>query len=251
MSEITDAFIDLSSSDAVVSDAKDEQLEKAPSQSPEAGCREVVSDAKDEQLEKARDINRTVVISQKRYLDSAEKTKQFKKAWEAKQNYLSDYLTSLDTPPNPQLGLPLKDRSETWRNFPLADVSGLSPTALVAMGDIELVTMGDLADWFEFHVCTDLKGVGESGASRIEKSLSEFWADHPEWCPDYQESKEALQSPPGEDLVEKTKDLSGQLKNIAHELLGTENEKPRRGRPPGSKNKLKSPNLGQGGMSEQ
>lgn len=67
---------------------------------------------------------------------------------------------------------------ESWRALPLSEVLvGIPDSNLEKLADAKLDTLGQLSDWLkdERNRLTDLPGIGQAKAEKIENKLMEFW----------------------------------------------------------------------------
>lgn len=156
---------------------------EAPSEAPAEQPIPEPEPPRDPCLIKALEINHDVRAAESRYLAAAEEAKRLKKAFEAAQDRLSRYLSDLDMPlfdrPKAEARAP---EPEAWRAFPLAGVEQFPEAALEAFEAVEVRTLGELADWSAFKKLTDLAGVGDATAEKVEGALLAFWAAHPEFA---------------------------------------------------------------------
>ena len=120
---------------------------------------------------------RAVRAKEAAWESSKEETKAAKAAFDAADKALREFITA---GPNPQLQLPLTD-GEEWRDATLEEV-GLTAAMLkpfAASEDPRITTLGELADWTAEYQLTDIKGIGEKMAEKIEAVLDAYWAAHP------------------------------------------------------------------------
>jgi hypothetical protein len=69
-----------------------------------------------------------------------------------------------------------------WRAVPLSDAGVPAAAVTLMAGQAELATLGDLVDWQDADKkLTDIKGIGEGMAGKIEEALTAFWEAHPEF----------------------------------------------------------------------
>lgn len=69
-----------------------------------------------------------------------------------------------------------------WRTVSLDDL-GITGKAAekLAENDPPLTTLGAIADWTrDGRLLTEVKGIGESTADKIEEQMDQWWKDHPE-----------------------------------------------------------------------
>jgi DNA-directed RNA polymerase alpha subunit len=70
-------------------------------------------------------------------------------------------------------GYPTDD--ESWKTVSLHDLT-MPGTTAQKLEEAEIRTLGDLAAWNDSgKLLTDIKGVGEKAAEKIEAALDEFW----------------------------------------------------------------------------
>ena len=70
--------------------------------------------------------------------------------------------------------LPLKE-DESWRSAPISEL-GLTGKLPESLEDAGIKTMGDLADYTAAgKLLTDITGIGQGKAEKIEKACEEFW----------------------------------------------------------------------------
>ena len=70
-----------------------------------------------------------------------------------------------------------------WRKELLSDVltrAGFTGKLIEKLADADLATLGELADFTAIRRLTDIKGVGEANAEKIEKALENHWAQRQE-----------------------------------------------------------------------
>jgi hypothetical protein len=65
-----------------------------------------------------------------------------------------------------------------WRSVGIEELT-LGSREAKALTDAELVTLGAIADWTQTKPLTDIKGIGESGAEKIEAAIEEYYRLHP------------------------------------------------------------------------
>lgn len=70
---------------------------------------------------------------------------------------------------------------DAWRAVPLATTK--IPSNIVAILDESAYrTIGDISNLTNSGLClTDIKGIGQAKAQKIEDALTQYWADHPEF----------------------------------------------------------------------
>lgn len=65
---------------------------------------------------------------------------------------------------------------EQWRDVPLSDL-GLPEGMMQKLNEAEIETVGDVATFVnDGKRLTDIKGIGEANAEKLENALTEFWA---------------------------------------------------------------------------
>lgn len=67
-------------------------------------------------------------------------------------------------------------KTDAWKDAKLADVLALPAAIHQSMADAQLRTMGQLAEFTVRNRLTDIPGIGEVKASKIEDALEKFWA---------------------------------------------------------------------------
>lgn len=84
------------------------------------------------------------------------------------------------TPPLP-FGLdelaPEATGPDAWKAVPLSSL-GLSPKVIEKLEDAGLRTLGALAAWTK--PLTDVKGIGEAAAEKIEEATARYWKENPQ-----------------------------------------------------------------------
>lgn len=68
-----------------------------------------------------------------------------------------------------------ESEGEDWKSCPVLDLS-LPDSIVSLLLEADLETVGDLAAWTEQYQLTDVQGIGEAKAEKIEEALSQFWA---------------------------------------------------------------------------
>lgn len=141
-------------------------------------------------------------VEEKRRLheDAKERAKTAKTNYESAQDHLQRVIARVrstdhselplfEQPPRPDADASLVDvqrvddeLDNSWREVPLGDVlAGLGPKVLASFHEANLVTMGDLSAYMEPSATgfakklTDLAGIGNAKAEKIEKALEDFW----------------------------------------------------------------------------
>lgn len=72
--------------------------------------------------------------------------------------------------------------ADAWRGVSVHTL-GLPEKLALKLIDADLPTVGAIAAWSAAGKrLTDIAGVGEANAQKIEDALIKFWAAHPEWC---------------------------------------------------------------------
>jgi hypothetical protein len=114
-----------------------------------------------------------------------EKSKAAKANLEEARGALFDMVRDLNTPK------PLLDHMESdgWKKMPLSEITGIG-TALAdrlvegSNGVIKARTLGALAAFTADHKLTDIAGIGQGQAKKIEDALMDFWKRNPQFCQD-------------------------------------------------------------------
>ena len=89
----------------------------------------------------------------------------------------SALLRIIDKPADPMLPFDESDEDEAWRDESIA-VLGLSDTLDRALAEAGIKTLGTLADYSnDGEPLTGIAGIGEAGATKIEESVTAYWAD--------------------------------------------------------------------------
>jgi len=70
---------------------------------------------------------------------------------------------------------------DAWRAVPLASLKGIPARTLKALAESRIETIGDVARLGEKGLSlTDVKGIGEAAAEKINAALEEFWRERGE-----------------------------------------------------------------------
>lgn len=113
--------------------------------------------------------------------------KALKKAMEAEQSRLNGLVQNLYDARNgnftPSLPFPADDAApaepEAWRDDLISSLN-LSTGTQAAMVDAGIKTIGDLSDWTASgKQLTDIPGIGEGKAEKINLALDAYWASNP------------------------------------------------------------------------
>ncbi len=113
-----------------------------------------------------------------------------KAALDEKRGALVDMVRAMNTP------APLIDRMEEdgWKRVPLVDAIGKTFADKIHAktdGIVNCETLGGFVDFMKKHRLTDLNGIGQGVASKIEDAMMDFWKAHPQFCPDLAKGKPA------------------------------------------------------------
>jgi hypothetical protein len=131
------------------------------------------------ELAEIRAAAREAGVDEREYLVRKEAASDAKKTWEAALTRLQRLCLAT------QEELPLFDRPadavvepEPWRSHPVAEL-GLPDGIVTALEEAGLATVGAMADYTEDHQITDVLGIGQAKADKIDEALLVFWATHP------------------------------------------------------------------------
>ncbi len=112
-----------------------------------------------------------------------EKHKAAKANLESAKGALIDMVRDFNTPQ------PLLDHMEAdgWKKMPLSEITGIGSALAERIVDgsnsvIKTATLGALAAFTTDHKLTDLGGIGQGQAKKIEDALFEFWKRNPQFC---------------------------------------------------------------------
>lgn len=133
-----------------------------------------------------------VAILKSEALDLKEMLAAKKKEWEGA---LAELVYLIRRDPRQQLAMPFDERKEpeqpapveapsngAWRELSLS-VLGLPEKMIEKLNEASLISLGQLADYTaKGNLLTDVQGVGEASAQKIDDALDQFWAEHPEYC---------------------------------------------------------------------
>jgi hypothetical protein len=68
------------------------------------------------------------------------------------------------------------DTDDSWKDVKLEEVfAGLTAVLRQKVTDAALVTMNDITEWCKAKKLTDIPGVGEGNAKKLENAIDEFW----------------------------------------------------------------------------
>lgn len=113
--------------------------------------------------------------------EAAEESKEAKKAYEAAVSRLRSAVRDATSG---QQELPFAEEPELWRAVTLAELE-ISGKLAESLTEAKLDTLGAIADYTAAgNLLTDLKGVGEKAAAKIEAATADWWGRHPEMRPD-------------------------------------------------------------------
>jgi len=80
-----------------------------------------------------------------------------------------------ESPADADAKVALTTDDESWKTVSLHDLT-MPGTTAQKLAEAEIRTVGDLSAWTESgKLLTDIKGVGEKAAEKIEAALDEFW----------------------------------------------------------------------------
>jgi len=134
----------------------------------------------------ALEINRRVLTLRNKHEAAADKAKKARKALDAAQEELNDFLAGCDMPlfDRPAETKPAVD-PDAWRHAPLEKFPGMKPAWLEAIQTVAAgLVLGELVDWqAQGHDLDELPGVGEATATKIADTIAVWWKEHPEFCP--------------------------------------------------------------------
>lgn len=121
-----------------------------------------------------------------RMAEAAEESKEAKKAYEAAVSRLRSAVRDATSG---QQELPFAEEPELWRAVTLAELE-ISGKLAESLTEAKLDTLGAIADYTAAgNLLTDLKGVGEKAAAKIEAATADWWERHPEMRPDEKASE--------------------------------------------------------------
>jgi hypothetical protein len=146
-------------------------------------------------LAELREFSRRIFEKRLRAEDASEAAKRAKKALEAEQDQLEDFLRRMDDPM--QARLPLADpeangqadpepdpadESDEWRSVALVGLMpyGLTAALIGKLADASIETIGQLVDYTADGKkrLIDIRGIGEGKALTISDALAAWWKDY-------------------------------------------------------------------------
>lgn len=105
----------------------------------------------------------------------------------AKASYesaVAQMLRIVDDERNPEL--PFSDppsageqSPDAWKSVSLREVRGLGEGELAALAEAGIETIGKMSEYTSQHRLTDIKGIGDAKAEKIENAMAEYWNEHP------------------------------------------------------------------------
>lgn len=144
-------------------------------------------------LRKISDANKLVREKEKVYEAKKDEASKAKKELEASQERLSKIIEDVTTgetmplfdPPEaahaacapvPTSELP-EDTDDSWRGIGMEEVlAGIRPASIIqALAEAGITTLGSYADYRAKNKMTDVAGIGESKAAKIEAAEAAFW----------------------------------------------------------------------------
>lgn len=132
-----------------------------------------------EHLEAIKDAEKRVADRESEWESAKTEASDAKKRYDAAVLRLRDVITS-QTQPELPFGDPEQQAPEPWRAVDIEELDIPNPV-MIALGEVEIATIGQLADWTATKRLTDIKGIGIAKAEQIERAMENFWAAHPEY----------------------------------------------------------------------
>ncbi len=69
--------------------------------------------------------------------------------------------------------------NEPWRSVAIEEVGIDAKLCSILREDNNIATLGQISDWCDSNVLTDLKKIGEAKAAKIEEAMDAYWEQHP------------------------------------------------------------------------